>query len=268
MYTVKRLSDLAGVTVRTLHYYDEIGLLKPTKIGGNGYRHYNDDALLRLQQILFYREIGLELTEIKEILDSPDFDLLAALRSHKDALEARINRLERLVSTVDDTIAHVAGEADMSKKKLFEAFSEEQQLDYEREIRLEYGPDLVNESRRRWNSYNKAQRDAILAEGGQVYSELAAALKAEKSPDSAEVQAMLIRWHENLRHFYEPPLEVLRGLGEMYNTHPDFMVKFQSLHPDLPEFLQAAITQYVDDLEYAEIERLLAEDEDDQAAQR
>jgi len=78
MYTVKQLSELAEVSVRTLHYYDEIGLLKPSKVGANGYRYYDDAALLRLQQILFYREIGLELMQIKEILDSPDFDLVAA----------------------------------------------------------------------------------------------------------------------------------------------------------------------------------------------
>ncbi len=86
MYTVKQLSDLAGISVRTLHYYDEIGLLRPSKVGENGYRYYDDAALLRLQQILLYREMGLELAQIKPILDSPDFDLLDALRTHRRAL--------------------------------------------------------------------------------------------------------------------------------------------------------------------------------------
>src|SRR5678815_5477992 len=101
MYTVKQLSDLADITVRTLHHYDEIDLLKPSKVGANGYRYYDDAALLRLQQILFYREIGLELMQIKDILDSPDFDLLSALRSHRAAIQEKTKRLNSLISTID-----------------------------------------------------------------------------------------------------------------------------------------------------------------------
>src|SRR6266481_8421618 len=144
MYTVKQLSDLAAVSVRTLHYYDEIGLLKPSKVGANGYRYYDEDTLLRLQQILFYREIGLELLQIKDILNSPDFDLLAALRSHRAVLQAQISRQQHLITTIDSTIMHLAGEMNMSKKRLFEGFSEEKQKQYEREARLEYGPEIVN----------------------------------------------------------------------------------------------------------------------------
>ena len=92
MYTVKKLADLAGITVRTLHHYDEINLLNPTKVGDNGYRYYDDAALLRLQQVLFYREIGLELVQIKDILDSPDFDVLTALRSHRAVLQDKTER--------------------------------------------------------------------------------------------------------------------------------------------------------------------------------
>src|SRR5215510_9131728 len=108
VYTVKQLSDLAGVSVRTLHYYDEIGLLRPTSVGENGYRYYDDDAMLRLQQILLYREMELELLQIKDILDSPDFDLVSALRSHRTVIQEKIKRLQNLVHTVDSTIMHVA----------------------------------------------------------------------------------------------------------------------------------------------------------------
>jgi DNA-binding transcriptional MerR regulator len=265
VYTVKQLSDIAGVTVRTLHHYDEIGLLKPSKVGTNGYRYYDDAALLRLQQILLYREIGLELAQIKDILDSPDFDLAAALRSHRIALQERIKRLENLVTTVDSTIMHLAGEMKMSKRQMFQAFSDEKQKEYEREARLQWGPDTVNQSIKLWNSYTQAQKDTIAEEGNQVYSDLVDALEAGKSPQSADVQAILVRWHNHLRYFYEPNLDILRGLGEGYNSHPDFIANFQKLHVDLPQFLQDSITQYVDDLEYAEIERMLAEDEQKRA---
>lgn len=267
MYTVKRLSDLAGVTVRTLHYYDQIDLLKPTQVSANGYRHYDDSALYRLQQILFYREIGLELLEIREILDSPDFDLVTALKSHREVLQTKIKRLNNLINTVDMTVKHLTGEVDMSRKKMFNAFSDEEQKQYEREARLQYGPDMVNDSVRRWNSYSDLQRQVIADEGNQIYEELVTQLEAGVSAKSAAVQAILERWHQHLRYFYEPTLDILRGLGMMYSTSPDFIANFQKLHSDLPEYLTEGIEQYVDDLEYAEIERLLAADEE-QSGQR
>jgi DNA-binding transcriptional MerR regulator len=267
MYTVKQVSELAGVSVRTLHYYDQIGLLHPSKVGANSYRYYDDVALLRLQQILFYREIGLELMQIKELLTSPDFDLEAALRSHRAALQEKIKRLEKLVETIDNTIKHLTGEVSMSKRRMFEAFSDEKQKEYEREARLQWGPGIVNDSIKRYNSYTTAQKQAIGEEGNQVYSDLVDALEAGKPPQSAEVQAILARWHQHLRYFYEPTLDILRGLGEMYNTHPDFIANFKKLRDDLPAYLQEGITQYVDDLEYAEIERLLAEDEAHKASE-
>jgi len=261
VYTVKQLSELAEVSVRTLHYYDEIGLLHPSQVGMNSYRYYDDAALLRLQQILFYREIGLELLQIKEILDSPNFDLLAALRSHRTLLQEKINRLQSLVSTVDSTIMHLAGEIEMSRKQLFTGFSEEKQKEYEREARLQWGAETVNASTKLWNSYSDAQKKAIQEEGGQIYLDIVKALEAGKPPQDSDVQDALKRWHQHMRYFYEPTLEILRGLGEGYNTHPDFNAFFKKLHPDLPAYLQAAITQYVDDLETAEIEHLLAQDE-------
>src|SRR5450432_3007347 len=249
MYTVKQLSDLAAVSVRTLHYYDEIDLLKPTKIGANGYRYYNDETLLRLQQILFYREIGLELLQIKDILDSPGFDLVTALRSHRTVLQEKINRQQQLISTIDTTIMHLVGEMKMSKKRLFQGFSEEKQKQYEREVRLQYDPAIVNESIKRMNSYTKAEQAAIGELGNQIYGDMADALEAGKSPQSSEVKAILERWHNHLSYFYEPTLDMLRGLGELYNTHPDFIANFQKLNPELPAFLQETISQYVDALE-------------------
>jgi len=261
MYTVKQLSALAQVSVRTLHYYDEIGLLSPTQVGVNGYRYYDENALLRLQQVLFYREIGMELMQIKDVLDSPDFDLVGALRAHRDVLLDKSERLLKLVDTVDDTINHLQGVKPMSKRQLFEAFSDEKQKEYEREVRLQYDPTIVNQSVKRWKGYTTAQKEAIGNEGNQVYSDLVDAIEAGKAANSEEVQNILKRWHQHLRYFYEPTLEILRGLGDLYTSHPDFITNFGKIHPDLGEYMKSGINQYVDDLEYAEIERMLAEDE-------
>src|SRR5512142_2846337 len=102
MFTIRQLCKMAGVTPRTLHYYDEIGLLKPSRVGENGYRYYGEESLLRLQQILLYRELDLPLESIKRILGRPDFDVLTALESHREELHKRIAQMERLAATVDD----------------------------------------------------------------------------------------------------------------------------------------------------------------------
>jgi len=256
MYTVKQVANLAGVSVRTLHYYDEIDLLKPTTVGRNGYRYYDDADLLRLQQILFFREMDLGLLQIKAILDNPDFDPLSALQAHRHALQARIDRLQTLIRTVDSTIMHLAGEVDMhKKKKLFQGFSAEQQQQYEEEAKRRYGEETVTQSIKRWNSYTEAQKEQIKAEGGAIYLDLVKAMPTGHASD--ETQAILARWHEHIRYFYEPSIEVLGGLGQAYYDDPDFNAFFTAIHPDLPEFLSKAIAVYVDKLETAWLEREL-----------
>jgi DNA-binding transcriptional MerR regulator len=256
MYTVKQLSNLAGISVRTLHYYDEIGLLKPSSVGANGYRYYTDESLFRLQQILFYREMDLDLMKIREIIEAREFDLVSALQSHRRTLQEKMDRLQTLIKTVDTTIMHLIGEVNMSRKKIFEGFSEEKQKQYEKEAMQQYGEDNVKQSIKLWNSYTDEQKEKVKQEGGAVYNDIVANMS--HGPESPEVQAILVRWHQHLRYFYEPSLEVLRGLGNGYNEHPDFNATFTAIHPDLPAFLQKAITHYVEVLEIEWLERELA----------
>lgn len=143
----------------------------------------------------------------------------------------------------------------------FEAQSEEQEKQYAREARLQYDPEIVKESHNRWNSYTKSQQQFIKEDGSRIYSEIVAQIEAGKQATHPDVQSILVEWHEHLRYFYEPTLAILEGLGQLYNTSPDFMANFQKMHPDLPAFLETAITHYVDELETAELERMLAEDE-------
>ena len=127
MYTVKQLGELAGVSVRTLHYYDEIGLLEPSSYGDNGYRQYDEDALFRLQQVLFYRELEFSLSEIAEIIEEPDFNVLESLQLHKQALQGETKRLKTLIQTIDKTMEHMKGKLEMSNREIFDGFTEEQQ---------------------------------------------------------------------------------------------------------------------------------------------
>jgi len=240
-YTVKQLSRLAGVSVRTLHFYDQLGLLRPERVGANGYRYYGQAALLRLQQILFYKELGLSLDEIRQVLDQPGFDVAQALKAHRRALLERLGRLRRLITTVDRTIAFLKGETSMDNQELFAGFSEAQQAEYEQQAEALWG-ETVGQSSRKWKAYSPAQQAQIRAEGQAIYRDLIALV--DQPPDSPAVQANIARWHQNLRHYFEPSAEVLRALGNTYNDNPEFNATFQQMDPRLAPFMRAAIEVY------------------------
>lgn len=241
-YTVKQLAKIAGVSARTLHYYDEIGLLTPDRNPNNGYRLYEHEALLRLQQILFLRELGLSLDEILVVLDQPGFDLLNALEKHRKALLARQERLAALVQTVDRTINHLKGSIPMDDKQLFEGFSEEKQKEYEEEAIRRWGDKEVKESQKRWASYSPEKKKAILEESKTIYLDLVACMPL--GPTSPQAQEGIARWHQNMRYFYEPTKEILLGLADGYNDDPDFNATFVRVHPDLAPFMREAVKHY------------------------
>lgn len=243
MFTVKQLSKLAGVTPRTLHHYDQIGLLKPTRIGENGYRYYGEDALLRLQQILFYRELDLPLDNIKKIVARRDFDVLGALQSHKEALQKQAARLNRLLVTVDNTIQHLKGEKPMSEQGLFEGFSEEQQEKYAQEAEQMYDPETVRASNRKWKSYPEAKKKAILAEGKAIYLDLIAAMP--KGADSLDVQTLIQRWRDHMSYFWTPNLDQLVAIADGYVSDPRFRATFDQMQTGLAEFVRDAVKVYV-----------------------
>jgi len=244
MYTVKQLSTLAGVTPRTLHYYDQIGLLKPTRIAENGYRYYGDESLLRLQQILFYRELDLPLDEIKKIMGRHDFDVMGALYSHRDALKKQLARLNRLLQTVDNTINHLKGNQTMSEKSFFEGFSEEEQERYAAEAEQLYDPETVRESNRKWKSYSADKKQAIFDEGKQVYLDMIAVMP--KGAASPEAQAIVERWRKHMDYFWTPDLDQLNALATGYVEDPRFKANFDKMHPQLAEFMRDAVKIYVE----------------------
>lgn len=243
MFTVKQLSRLAGVTPRTLHHYDAIGLLKPSRIGDNGYRYYGEESLLRLQQILFYRELDIPLDEIKQIMGRRDFDVLGSLHTHKEALQKQARRLERLIQTVDHTIDYLKGNKPMSEKGLFEGFSEEQQEKYALEAEQMYDPETVRESNRKWKGYSAAKKEAILAEGKAVYLDMIAVMP--KGATSPEAQAIVERWRKHMDYFWTPKLDQLQAIANGYVEDARFKANFDKMHPQLAEFMREAVAAYV-----------------------
>ncbi len=234
---------MAGVTPRTLHYYDQIGLLKPTRVGENGYRYYGEESVLRLQQILLYRQLDLPLEDIRKIMERPDFDVLRALESHKGELRKRIARMERLVATVDDTILHLKGKKDMSQKQFFNGFSEEQQAAYEKEAMQMYDPEVVKASNRKWRSYTDAEKQRIGEEGNAAYGAIVSAIP--KGAESDEAQAGVELWRRHMEYFWSPSDEQLLGLADLYNEDPRFKANFNKIDPRLAEFMRDAIKVYV-----------------------
>lgn len=243
MFTVKQLSKLAGVTPRTLHHYDSIGLLKPSRVGDNGYRYYGEDALLRLQQILFYRELDIPLDDIKKIIGRRDFDVLGALQSHKDALNKQVSRLNRLINTVDNTINHLKGNNIMSEKAYFEGFNEEEQEKYALEAEELYGAEGVRASMKKWKGYSAEQKRRIMEEGSRNYTDMIAAMP--KGADSPEAQAIVERWRKHMDYFWTPKLDQLLDLANGYNDDPRFKANFDRMHPQLAEFMREAVKIYV-----------------------
>ena len=243
MFTVKQLSKLAGVTPRTLHHYDDIGLLKPSRVGDNGYRYYGEEALLRLQQILFYRELDIPLDDIKKIMGRRDFDVLGALQSHKYALKKQVTRLNRLIDTVDNTINHLKGNNIMSEKAYFEGFNEEQQEKYALEAEELYGAEGVRASMKKWKGYSAEEKRRIMEEGSKNYTDMIAAMP--KGADGPEVQGIVERWRTHMDYFWTPKLEQLLDLVNAYNDDPRFKANFDKLAPQLAEFFREAVRYYV-----------------------
>jgi DNA-binding transcriptional MerR regulator len=242
-YTVKQLSRLAGVSARTLHYYDEIGLLKPDAIRPNGYREYGDVAVQKLQQILFYRELDLKLEEIRAMVSRPDFDAVEALEAHRVSLKGRAARLERLIQTVDDTLLHMKGLKEMSQKQLFVAFSDEEQEKYAREAEQMFDPAIVKESNRKFKSLSGAEKQRIFEEGNQIYADMVAAMP--KGAGSPEAQVIVERWRKHMDYFWTPSLEQLLGLAEMYNSDARFKANFDKIDTRLAEFMWQVVGVYV-----------------------
>lgn len=249
MYKVNELAASAGVTVRTLHYYDRIGLLRPSRHSAAGYRLYDDEAALRLQQILFYRELGLSLEEIGKLLGSPGFDVMAALESHRIELGKRVARLRLLRRTVENTISYLKGETTMEKAGIFSGFTPEEEEYYANEAEKMYDPETVRESNRKWKAYGAARQREILEEGKAIYLDMVTAMP--RGAGSPEVQDLVGRWRVHMSYFWTPAVDQLIPLAENYSVDPRFKVNFDAMHPGLAEFMGEAVRIYVERLKTA-----------------
>lgn len=244
-YTVQQLANLAGVSVRTLHYYDEIGLLKPDGIRSNGYRYYEEKGLLRLQQILFFRELDFSLKDIKRILSSPSFDMREALRDQRKLIELKKKRLSKLIKTIDKTIKRIDKEINMDDKELYGSFTKEEMEKYTEEARQRWGDsEAFRQSVERVEKMGREGLNRVLKEGGEVLKEIVSQMHC--GPKSESVQLLIAKHYEGLRAFYEPNLELYRGLADLYITDERFKAFYEKIAQGLAQFMHDAMIHYAD----------------------
>jgi DNA-binding transcriptional MerR regulator len=231
--------------VRTLHHYDEIGLLKPSFRSEPGYRKYQREDLLRLQQILFYRELDFSLTEIKDILDDPAHDEVKALKDHRNTIEKRIERLSNLLATIDKTIKHYKEETmTLTDEELYEGFSKEQIERYNKEVDEKYGQGTVKASRERIGKLTKEAWQKVKDESGAIAIEMAKLI--DLPPESPEVQKLVKRHHTWILNFWTPDKVSYKGLGRGYIENPEFREFYDKYKTGLAEFFCAAMEYYAD----------------------
>jgi DNA-binding transcriptional MerR regulator len=247
-YTVQKLGQLAGVSTRTLRYYDEIGILKPARINSSGYRIYGQKEVDRLQQILFYRELDVSLDRIKEIINSPSFDEVSALIEHREQLYDKRKRLDLLIANVEKTIALTEGRIIMSDKEKFEGFKQkmidENEKTYGEEIRAKYGEETVNKSKEKFMNMTQEEYEEVTRLEKEVKDTLAEALKT--GDPASEIAQKAADLHKQWLTYYwsEYTKEAHAGLAQMYVHDERFKAYYDDKQPGSAEFLRDAIHIY------------------------
>jgi MerR family transcriptional regulator, thiopeptide resistance regulator len=248
--TVKQLAALSGVTVRTLHHYDELGLLRPARVGANGYRYYGRAELLRLQRILFHRELGVPLASIAALLELEGEDQVGVLEAHRRKLAAERERYGVLIETIDRTIAELKGEAQMANADLYKGFSAEKQAGYEAWLIEQYGEPLregIAHAKQSMAKMSAAEQKEFMEAQGrelqQLESALAGAMASGVDPASDGVDALISRHRAWVAAMWAKPCEpqAYAGLADLYLAHPDFVARYERIGAGFAEYLSRAM---------------------------
>lgn len=248
MYKISEVAAISGVSIRTLQYYDKIDLLKPKLINEVGYRFYTDKEIEILQQILFFKELDFSLDEIKNILNSDNYDKEKSLRSQKELLIEKRKRLDRIIKTLDKTINSIKEGEKMNKEEMFKGFDttdiDEQKAKYADETKKLYGnTDAYKESKKKTSNYSKNDWNNIMEGVNDIFRKLASVM--DKSPEDEAVQEIVEEWRSYItNNYYNCTIEIFSGLGEMYVADERFKNNIDKFGDGLAEFLRNAIKIY------------------------
>lgn len=238
--TVSETAKLFGISVRTLRYYDEIGLLPPSETSDAGYRFYAEAELQKLQQILFYRELGFPLSEIGEAMSRPDYDRAKALRSRRGLLLLKRAHIDEMLRLVDEAI----GGEEMEKPKITLEAVEEAKAKYAAEAKERWGmTDAYRESEEKYAAYGSAEKVRIAEKAGDIFAAFAANM--DKDPSDKAVQELVAKWQAHITEsYYACTTEILAGLGEMYVADGRFTASLDQYGDGTAKFMSEAIRYY------------------------
>lgn len=238
---VKEVADLVGISVRTLHHYDEIGLLTPDKVTESGYRIYSNENLETLQQILFFKELGFPLKKIKEIINRPSFNRQEALELHHKILLEKRNRVDKMIATVEKTMMHLKGEIEMTNEEKFEGFDFSHNP-YEQEARERWGEDTVDKANEKIKKMSKDEQNEFSENFNKIYRNLAAL--RHLPPESETAQEAIKEWYDFLNTFGDYSLDAFKALGQMYVNDTRFTKNIDQFGEGLAEFMCEAMSVY------------------------
>lgn len=250
LYSVKQVSALSGVSVRTLHLYDEIGLLKPCIRTESRYRLYGEKELLRLQQILFYKELDFSLEQIGNILDDPEFDISHAMQGHREALLKRRDRIDTLIATIDKTIVQLNERTMLKPEALYAGLPKEVGTTYRNQAMKEYGTDTVKRSENFLSKMGKEGFEKLKEEAREI-SEQLFRLQGDDFSSTA-VQKQIERHYVSTRMFWgtahltDKQAEAYKGLGQLYVADERFTMYNGKPHPAFALFMSKAMTYFAD----------------------
>lgn len=243
-YTVKALAKLAGITVRTLHHYDKIGLLSPNHKNESGYRIYTNEELDTLQQILFFRELDFSLDEIKGILGSPDYNRVEALYMHRDLLQKEKNRLETLIQTIEKCIMEEKGGQEIDMTEKFKGLSKAEIEAYREEAKERWGKDMVEASEARMKERGLTDHEALQKQLEEIFVQVASVM--DKDVSDGNVQAQVVKLREYMNQFYDCTDDIFTGLANMYLEDERFYKNISQYGRGLPEYLAKAMQYHVE----------------------
>lgn len=246
MRTVKQVAKASGVSVRALHHYDHIGLLTP-ETGANGYRLYGQEHMLRLQQILFYRELGVPLAEIARILDDPGYDTRGALIDLRRRVEGEIRQRRDLARTIDHTLSLLDAGKALDEKRLFDGVSREQQAAWEAEIVERYGDqaaETIAQSQAAVAALSSEDFLALRRDIDRLHQAFVTLIEAGGTPGSPAAQALTAQHYDWVCRSWRPDAQAYAALGQLYCDQGDFRDMYDGLHPHLAAFLAAAMAVY------------------------
>ncbi len=242
-FSVHKLATLAGVSVRTLHHYDKIGLLKPSGRSESKYRYYKKAELLRLQQILLYKELDFTLAQITDILDDPGFDLLQAMQQHKKELQKRKSRMAVLLSTIDNTIHQLKNKNQkMDYNEMYKGFSKEQAEALQKEAAEKWGAETIAKSNKRILSMSKGDWAALKQKGEDI--NIALATNMSLKPGDLKIQELIQQHYEMTGCYFDVTPEIYKKLGTMYVEDERFKAYYEKYKKGLAEFIRDAIHVY------------------------